>query len=315
MGAPVTLHAPLRRRGPRHARGQRAAPVNLTSSIRSEHHVREIVRGDRQKNWSTALSLVSQQVFQQWGVSLTPADAASPDDLQQQIRRGFDACREAVEAELAFERRLTAAQAGLASPAVSGRPTGGRRPLRCIPRPCDRATAPARPLPRAGGAVRRTRTRRADAGRGQRANRCVAVSRHRRFERSVRRAGPPRTSSRRTGRRPAGRRFRQGAEKGRIVKDQARPRWVREAASWLMSTTSNGAPSDRDRRDHPAAAAVGTTAGGGRVGINRPILRWQFARRPLPPATRSSILGPLAVQLGVTLDVASKAQLGVDHRS
>jgi hypothetical protein len=34
-------------------------------------------------------------------VALAPAEAASPDDLQQQIRRGFDACRAAVEAELA----------------------------------------------------------------------------------------------------------------------------------------------------------------------------------------------------------------------
>ena len=59
-------------------------------------------------------------------VSLTPADAASPDDLQQQIRRGFDACRAAVEAELAFERRLTAAQAGLACAARCERATNRR---------------------------------------------------------------------------------------------------------------------------------------------------------------------------------------------
>jgi hypothetical protein len=75
---------------------------------------------------------IGQPRYSSYGAScameaaLTPAEAASPDDLQQQIRRGFDICRAAVEAELAFERRLAAAQAGLARAARCARSTARR---------------------------------------------------------------------------------------------------------------------------------------------------------------------------------------------
>lgn len=57
-------------------------------------------------------------------LELTPEEAAAPTDLQRRLRRGFDACRAAVEAELAYQRRLAGAHAALSRAALGDR---GRR--------------------------------------------------------------------------------------------------------------------------------------------------------------------------------------------